>query len=80
MGQLSVPTIDISPLISPNSSSNQTKSQVLSEIRDACQQWGFFYVINHGVDLKLVEKASQLGKQFFNMPKSFKDTVRRREV
>lgn len=75
---LSVPTIDISALRASNDVSE--KSKVIQQIGDACEQWGFFYVVNHGVDLDLVEKATTLGKLFFHMPKEIKDKVARSEV
>jgi isopenicillin N synthase-like dioxygenase len=78
MGLLSVPSIDISSLSSPNNSAEKIKT--LKAIGDACEEWGFFYIVNHGVDTSLVQKATSLGHKFFEMPKEFKNKVARREV
>jgi len=79
MGSLSVPVIDISPLIS-KSSTEQEKQDVVNDVGNACKDWGFFYVKNHGVDLELVKQTTDLGLKFFKMPKEFKQKVTRREV
>lgn len=71
---LSVPIIDISGLNSNNT------NEVDRLISKACKEWGFFYAINHGVDLKLVNQAVDLGLEFFRLPKEFKNTVARTEV
>lgn len=75
MGALSVPIIDISSL-----QNDKGRHNVLQQIGTACEEWGFFYIVNHGIDKDLVDKTVQLGKGFFHMPKEFKDKVARREV
>lgn len=77
MGNLSVPIIDISGLFSSNASSTD---EVDRQIAKACEEWGFFYAVNHGVDAKLIQKAIDLGIEFFHLPKDFKNKVVRREV
>ncbi|KAM0946861.1 putative flavanone 3-dioxygenase [Dioscorea sansibarensis] len=53
------------PLIDLNSS---TKSQIISQILHACQTFGFFQVVNHGVGLDLIEKMMVVSKEFFKLP------------
>lgn len=74
MGNLSVPIIDISGLFTNNS------CEVDQQIKKACEEWGFFYVVNHGVDLKLIQRAIDLGLEFFHLQKDFKKLVARSEV
>jgi len=76
MKNLSVPIIDISGL---NLNNSTLANEVDTQIRKACEEWGFFYAINHGVDLSLIERATDLGLEFFNLPKDFKNTVARSE-
>lgn len=74
MGNLSVPIIDISGLFANNA------NEVDRQISKACEEWGFFYAVNHGVDLKLIQRTIDLGLEFFHLPKDFKNTVARSEV
>ncbi|XP_037046351.1 probable 2-oxoglutarate-dependent dioxygenase At3g111800 [Bradysia coprophila] len=74
MGSLSVPIIDISSL-----NSNNSTDEIDRQIHKACEEWGFFYVINHGVDLELIQQAVDLGLEFFNLPKELKNMVARSE-
>lgn len=75
MTGLSVPIIDISQL-----HANTSTDEIDRQISKACEEWGFFYVINHGVDLQLIQQAVDLGLEFFNLPKDLKNKVARTEV
>ncbi|KAL3506357.1 hypothetical protein ACH5RR_031739 [Cinchona calisaya] len=76
-----IPLIDLSVLNSPNSSfSDDHLANLVSEIADACQKWGFFQVINHGVPSEYREKAELASRKFFDLPKEQKLKVRRDEV
>ncbi|XP_043716239.1 protein DOWNY MILDEW RESISTANCE 6 [Telopea speciosissima] len=44
------------------------KAQIIRQIGAACRAYGFFQVINHGVDLELTEKMQQMAQDFFNLP------------
>lgn len=52
---------------------------VVSQIAEACKNWGFFQVINHGVPLQLQEKVFLASKSFFSQSKEEKQRVRRDE-
>ncbi|KAJ6687405.1 PROTEIN DOWNY MILDEW RESISTANCE 6 [Salix koriyanagi] len=39
----------------------EDRSQIVRQIGDACEQYGFFQVINHGVSLEAVEKDARSG-------------------
>ncbi|TVU16049.1 hypothetical protein EJB05_39596 [Eragrostis curvula] len=54
-----IPLID---LTSPD------KERVITEIGLACQTYGFFQVINHGISEDLLEKVMAVGLQFFRLP------------
>lgn len=53
---------------------------VVSQIAEACKNWGFFQVINHGVPLQLQEKVLLASKSFFSQSKEEKQSVRRDEL
>ncbi|QMS92474.1 isopenicillin N synthase family oxygenase [Nostoc edaphicum CCNP1411] len=57
-----VPIIDISALISQTSNSSCV---IADQIRQACQDFGFFYIVGHGVDEQLQEQLEDLSQQFF---------------
>ncbi|GMJ07549.1 SENESCENCE-RELATED GENE 1, senescence-related gene 1 [Hibiscus trionum] len=54
-----VPVIDMQKLSS---------EEELEQLHHACKQWGFFQLINHGVNSSLVEKMKMEVQQFFNLP------------
>jgi len=44
------------------------KARTASHLRKACIDVGFFYVINHGVDVKLLDEVFEQSKRFFALP------------
>ncbi|KZV45539.1 hypothetical protein F511_34219 [Dorcoceras hygrometricum] len=74
-----IPLIDLSPLKS-SSDSNNALAGLVSEIGYACENWGFFQVINHGVPLECREKIESASRKFFALPKEEKRKVTRDEV
>ncbi|XP_027120142.2 protein LATERAL BRANCHING OXIDOREDUCTASE 1-like [Coffea arabica] len=76
-----IPLIDLSVLNSPDSSvSDDNLARLVSEIADASQKWGFFQVINHGVQSEYREKFFLASRKFFALPKEEKLKVKRDEV
>ncbi|XP_073029990.1 protein LATERAL BRANCHING OXIDOREDUCTASE 1-like [Primulina eburnea] len=73
-----IPLIDLSPLKS--SYDVNDLASLASEIGDACEKWGFFQVINHGVPLKCREKIESASRKFFALPREEKRKVSRDEV
>ncbi|XP_054778617.1 oxoglutarate-dependent flavonoid 7-O-demethylase 1-like isoform X1 [Prosopis cineraria] len=59
---LQVPIIDFSDL------SPDLKASELHKFHSACQHWGFFQVINHGVEESLVERVKNGIREFLNLP------------
>ncbi len=58
-----IPVLDLSNVIL--NSHNSTSQQLISEIGSACQSWGFFQVVNHGVPAELRRKVEAVAKKFF---------------
>ncbi|MDZ8186953.1 MAG: 2-oxoglutarate and iron-dependent oxygenase domain-containing protein [Nostoc sp. ChiSLP02] len=57
-----VPVIDISTLIYQT---NNSCDLIADQIRQACQDYGFFYIIGHGVNEQLQEQLENLSQEFF---------------
>eukprot|EP00249_Psilotum_nudum_P009129 c21726_g1_i1 orf=76-1179(+) len=57
-----VPVIDISGLF------GEGRSKVVDEIGQACEKWGFFQVINHGVPRDVVDRIWAAAREFFGLP------------
>lgn len=68
----SIPIIDIAPLIK----NTDGKLDVAKQISNACREYGFFYVINHGIDEQLQYRLETLSKQFFALPVEVKNQIR----
>ncbi|GFZ13543.1 hypothetical protein Acr_23g0019280 [Actinidia rufa] len=58
----SIPVIDLGQL------GRLDRAGVLQQIMNACQDFGIFQVINHGVSEELMEDTMSLFKEFFDMP------------
>ena len=65
--QTSLPIIDVSSLLAPNSNESSVR-ETATRIHEACRDWGFFYVKNHGVPLPLLDELVQFSRQFFAQP------------
>ncbi|XP_055828445.1 jasmonate-induced oxygenase 2-like isoform X2 [Solanum dulcamara] len=44
------------------------------EISEACRDWGFFQVVNHGLPPELMEEAQQVWREFFHQPMDVKQS------
>ncbi|ESR34853.1 hypothetical protein CICLE_v10006410mg [Citrus x clementina] len=54
-----LPVLDISQPLSPSA---------LSSLSRACEEWGFFYITNHGVSKHLYRRLHSLSNQLFDLP------------
>ncbi|KAK9120961.1 hypothetical protein Syun_018578 [Stephania yunnanensis] len=59
----SLPVIDLVPIHDPS-----LRSRVIEDICNACKEFGFFQVINHGVSPSLMKDVVQACLEFFNLP------------
>ncbi|KAJ9557890.1 hypothetical protein OSB04_012504 [Centaurea solstitialis] len=65
----SVPIIDLSNLLETDSAeSSSTYSIELNKLHTASKQWGFFQVINHGINESLLEDFKREVLNFFKLP------------
>ncbi|XVF55246.1 hypothetical protein PTKIN_Ptkin06aG0021800 [Pterospermum kingtungense] len=56
-----VPVIDLSLLLMGN-------EEELNKLDFACQKWGFFQVVNHGVAKEVLQKMKDAAAEFFELP------------
>ncbi|XP_027349167.1 protein DMR6-LIKE OXYGENASE 1-like [Abrus precatorius] len=59
---LQLPIIDFAELIGPN------RSQVLQSLANACEQYGFFQLVNHCVSDDVVRSMIDVSGRFFDLP------------
>ncbi|KAJ7200905.1 hypothetical protein O6H91_Y494400 [Diphasiastrum complanatum] len=69
-----IPVIDLEPIWIHHPTRIQ---QVVEQIGEACENWGFFQIINHGIPLLLFDELKELAVEFFRLPVSEKRLVGR---
>ncbi|KAI3678813.1 hypothetical protein L6452_38116 [Arctium lappa] len=63
-----VSVCDEIPVIDLQENPKIDRSDIIQQILKACQEFGLFQVINHGVSEKMMEDMRVLYHEFFNMP------------
>ncbi|KAJ0987670.1 hypothetical protein J5N97_006026 [Dioscorea zingiberensis] len=61
---LQIPVIDLGRLAEGVVECRAT----MKAISDACREWGFFQVVNHGVSLELMARMREIWRAFFHLP------------
>ncbi|XP_010428810.1 PREDICTED: 1-aminocyclopropane-1-carboxylate oxidase 5-like [Camelina sativa] len=56
---MAIPVIDFSKL------NGEEREKTLSEIAKACEEWGFFQLMNHGIPLELLNKVKTLSSECY---------------
>lgn len=59
--KISIPIINLQRIHKDSS----LRSQVIDQIRSACEEWGFFQVINHGIPTSILDQAVDGIRRFF---------------
>lgn len=60
-----IPLIDLAAFQGQDLAAQQ---QVATELRQACMQVGFFYIVNHGVSQSIIDEAFAQAERFFALP------------
>ncbi|XP_027921183.1 1-aminocyclopropane-1-carboxylate oxidase-like [Vigna unguiculata] len=65
------------PVINLESINGEERKAVLEKIEDACENWGFFELVNHGIPLELLDTVERLTKEHYrkSMEQRFKEAV-----
>ncbi|KAK8952063.1 1-aminocyclopropane-1-carboxylate oxidase [Platanthera zijinensis] len=67
---MAVPVIDFSKLEGP------ARAATMADIAEACEEWGFFQLVNHGVSLDLLDRVKKVVGECYAMEREegFKDS------
>ncbi|PRQ46816.1 putative aminocyclopropanecarboxylate oxidase [Rosa chinensis] len=67
MKEMEIPVIDFGEI------NGEERSKTMALLNQACEQWGFFQIENHGIDKKLMDKVKQLVNAHYeeNLKESF---------
>lgn len=60
-----IPIVDVGALLSGEAAVREATMRAIS---DACKEWGFFQVVNHGVSPELMRRAREVWREFFHLP------------
>lgn len=72
---MGIPLIDLSGVLHAGSPRTPRVDAVVSQLRQACMETGFFYVLNHGVPQELIARQFTLAQQFFDLPLADKEAI-----
>jgi len=64
MASFDIPTIDVSPFFK-SEENEEGKKKAMEQIREACVNYGFFQIVNHGIPLELLGRSMDMYKTFF---------------
>ncbi|GLJ41123.1 hypothetical protein SUGI_0851900 [Cryptomeria japonica] len=71
LSQVDLPVIDISEF--PQDLSQLRDNPLLAKLRKACKEWGFFFLVNHGIPVDLLQKAEDVCRDILSLPTEVKD-------
>ncbi|KAK7362688.1 hypothetical protein VNO77_04808 [Canavalia gladiata] len=74
-----IPVIDLSPITNNTVSDPSVIESLVKEIGNACKEWGFFQVKNHGVPLAVRQRVEEASRLFFAQSTEEKRKVSRDE-
>lgn len=66
---INIPVIDLGSL----SGGGGEREETLRRVSEACREWGFFQVVNHGVRHELMRSARAVWREFFRQPAEAKE-------
>ncbi|CAA0834399.1 2-oxoglutarate (2OG) and Fe(II)-dependent oxygenase superfamily protein [Striga hermonthica] len=61
----SIPVIDLDPAL---------RGPTMRLVDEACREWGFFQVVNHGIRPELMDRAREVWREFFRLPMEVKQS------
>ncbi|KAK9096173.1 hypothetical protein Sjap_021670 [Stephania japonica] len=68
---MAIPVIDFSKL------NGKDRVEALAQIADACENWGFFQLVNHGIPIELLERVKKVCSQCYKLEREegFKNSM-----
>ncbi|GLJ41146.1 hypothetical protein SUGI_0852170 [Cryptomeria japonica] len=76
VSEANLPVVDISKFPTDFDAEELNQLQYhpeLVKVREACKEWGFFQLVNHGIPVDLVEMADNVSRNLLSMPTEVKD-------
>ncbi|GLJ30271.1 hypothetical protein SUGI_0598720 [Cryptomeria japonica] len=68
-----LPIIDVSALRSGLEEDDPDIQRLCNQVKEACQKWGAFRVVNHGVEQELLHTVDSVSRDLFNLPPQVKE-------
>lgn len=68
-----LPVFDLSLLATCQT--QEERSRMAAWLSNVCKEWGFFQIVNHGVEPVLLKKMESFGRTFFELQSSTKEKV-----
>ncbi|KAJ1254715.1 hypothetical protein BS78_K339500 [Paspalum vaginatum] len=63
LGMVKLPVVDVARLRDP-----RQRASVLETLDVACREYGFFQVVNHGVEREVINRLLDVARRFFELP------------
>jgi isopenicillin N synthase-like dioxygenase len=64
---------DFIPLVDLDNLNGSARHSVIRNIKHACQQYGFFQIVNHGVQETVIKRMLEVAREFFTMPAKYRE-------
>ncbi|KAL0003383.1 hypothetical protein SO802_017164 [Lithocarpus litseifolius] len=64
---VNIPIIDLQDLLYGDDT-------ILAQISEACREWGFFQILNHGISPQLLDRVREVWREFFHLPLEIKQS------
>ncbi|PIN16399.1 Iron/ascorbate family oxidoreductase [Handroanthus impetiginosus] len=62
--KLNIPTIDLECL---NKNNTAARGEIIDKVKDACEKWGFFQIVNHGIPMSLMNEVLEDVRRFHEL-------------
>ncbi|CAJ1962584.1 unnamed protein product [Sphenostylis stenocarpa] len=65
------------PVVDMGKLNTEERGAAMEKIKDACEHWGFFELVNHGISIELMDTVERLTKEHYKktMEQRFKEMV-----
>ncbi|KAK2394230.1 1-aminocyclopropane-1-carboxylate oxidase [Trifolium repens] len=70
------------PIVDMGKLNTEERKSTMEKIKDACENWGFFELVNHGISIEMMDKVEKLTKDHYKkcMEQRFKEMVSSKEI
>ncbi|KAK2447918.1 1-aminocyclopropane-1-carboxylate oxidase [Trifolium repens] len=70
------------PIVDMGKLNTEERKSTMEKIKDACENWGFFELVNHGISIEMMDKVEKLTKDHYkkSMEQRFKEMVASKEI